>query len=1515
MSALQSPSRRKEKAENWDDDFEFSLPTKKASTPAPTKAVKNDKHSDDGWGEEEENWDESPPSASLAPPAAPPSPSPVGVGSAGLKGIGHGSPSRHGLAQSRPSSKLPAPLSIPSHAYPQPRLSPSHPSSLPSPTPMPTPPTSSSHATRPLLASRSNSSLFLAGGEQKPRSRAGSVATGSSGSGAATLGRNKLVKRHPSTSFVPIMNRSASSLILGSSAGASASPSSLASARLAPPDSTRPPVPPLPAGIPRSTSGEQMPPPPLPHSASGFGLGRSRSKSKSKPRPASRQGMPLSPSVEDVTEKEQKRGFWNRFSGVPSGGDKDATPTHRRRRSSSVGTNRTSKTPSPQPPLPPLPANLNLRSPSAASSTSTSSSNHSGPRSAFASMLRRSSSSLSKRSKESRDGPPSSYPYGYAGGASSTSVNSASGVAIPGSRGIGADGRVTPELPSSHSFSRGFHLPSPSPGSPYHSKPRHPSGLPSSSSSSIGIPPLPSSASFPALGMGQPGHPGQRSPKKGTGGGWGGGSDTEMEMVDGEKTPRRRKKIRPVSAMPAPRGPSGKGWDGESWRGFNGQGEGRGEQIPGLPRSATAAAGMAGWAASPPPPTSPSRLTFASSANTTPSKDRDGTGSGSGFASTVRRLGSLSKKHGRRLSGGFKFGTNSSSSSSDSRAHSISAGSVFGPGPELSRGQGREGRLEPVVGSPAKATKMADELETASKEIGLSKSTTSKPRPTHRPGIPSDSWDHDFPTPLSATAAATEQAMVAAAEKKKREEKNRRRQSWNDFVIPRNVMEKQKGLKEGIGAVKMFAGGVETLKTLLSTHSTLREQVHTEGSPTDTARFDSLESEFAQWWEMATVLIEVGSTGRDPSTQASLSSPPRSRRVTLASDEAKSASDALRQASASSNGSLVSLPAGIPSGMPGPHSQLLNARKISLPDESGSALPTFSQLSTGSGGPPRASPPPEQWRASTGRQDLSKRQLEVLRTMLRTPMSGAGSTSGSSAGGTVGSAAGSMLSRPGLVRGSSTLSAKGSRLGERLERRREGGTPESGGGSIKFPSPGDSAHIGSPAESPSLYAGGGPGASPSPSPNGKLKLRINTGAPLGLATAPSQASLQSVGAKTRLEERRMSKAGLAGLKEFLRSLKTKEKDGAGAGANGAVPGAAVASGERRLTPRRMMSATKTLREMVPGKKPSTSPPASPTSPLSPAFTRYSPPSAGFASSHSTTSFSALGPSTGTSSSFASSAGTNAHSGSASATGMTHSQSSSRISWQHPPPTQHPGRPEGPKRPSIRNIFRTSSGNWSELVSGNPPGTGENSPGLNKRASKSRLGQIAEQEKGRAEREREREIKREREREKAMGNLVGRTPPARGSISVSDPLPRPARAPNGGAEGTEDVEMGGGEPETGEGEMTLKPRRKSRAMGGLGLGWPEPGQGVVVGEENTPTSPWGGSPPPMPRLPSSSTDVSSLQSEGDVGVDDDGELIVALTPENLPTLLEYLRQCEMKLGEWRDRVAREGLGVVVLGGRV
>ncbi|TYJ51899.1 hypothetical protein B9479_007500 [Cryptococcus floricola] len=374
MSSTVSPSKRRSKQleeEVWDDDFEF--PVQKKRSNSVINDEKSRKSLDDDW---DEDWDESPPKPVLS------------------------SPSRHGLSQSRPISKVPAPLNIPNHGYGQSRISPGLTAdlSLPSPSPMPL---SSSNPHQPLLASRSNSSLSI-GQDPKPRSRAGSVAT----TGSGTV-RRKLVKRHPSTSFIPMPgDRSASHL------PSSASSTSISSSRNIVSPVEEFPIPPLPANMPRSTSGEQMPPPPLPGRAESGVSALMRRKSKSK-----KQGAPPSPSKEKSSlgeGKEQRKGFWNRLSGGPT--ETDGVHSHRRRRSSSVGAT-LAKPESPQPPMPPLPSNL--RSPSA-TSTSTSSSSHShnraqGVTSVFTSMLRRSSSSLSKSSRGSKE-PPSAYPYAYPGG-------------------------------------------------------------------------------------------------------------------------------------------------------------------------------------------------------------------------------------------------------------------------------------------------------------------------------------------------------------------------------------------------------------------------------------------------------------------------------------------------------------------------------------------------------------------------------------------------------------------------------------------------------------------------------------------------------------------------------------------------------------------------------------------------------------------------------------------------------------------------------------------------------------------------------------------------------------------------------------------------------------------------------------------------------------------------------------------------------------------------------------------
>ncbi|OCF73873.1 hypothetical protein I204_05718 [Kwoniella mangroviensis CBS 8886] len=1356
MSNSPSTSRRRSKPsqENWDDDFEFTLPARKSTN--KNSSIPSSKSSK-GKGKDEnvpipradspiedwdENWDESPPRPNLPQPNL---------------------LTKHGGKK----SSIPPPINIPSssstHRINPPRLSPSQSADL-----LISPlPTSFSSPQQPLLPSRSHSSLSMGPSpdglqhqqsQHLPRLRSGSTTT-------STVTRNKLIKRHPSTSFISIPNSHSSSNLALASGLSNQSEASLNSMTML--NRSSPNLSQNSPSLPRSTSGEQMPPPPLPQANGGI-LGRSRSGSKSKAKTGQEvrvSNIPFSPSRDDMQEKgkEKRPGFWKRLSGAPTTGEhNEGTPQHRRRRSSSVGVKHLPSG-SPRPPVPPLP--MNLRSPSGASSTSTSSAK-SGPTSAFSALLRRSSSSLSKRSDKSRDTPPSSYPYTSSkNGISSSSVNSfvQQPVSLPSSR----KGDVTPELPSSASFSRGFHLPSPSPGSPYHpSKSR----VPSAAQQYFDLPPLPHSTSFPG--------PQTRS-KKGSGS----GSDTETE--GDSKTPKKRKKIRPISALPAPR-------------------TYQDEPIPGLPIS---------------------RQTSVGDLHSTRSSQSPASTFAQGTTSTLKRLSSLSKKHGRRLSGGWKVGTNSSSDSNKSATRS----------------------LEPVLGSPSKPYKNDDDLPLSPTSPTPNPETEEEMRKAIRAGSVSAPTSM-FTQPRSqADVNDIPSEEVIAAKEKEKKEKHRRRQSWNDFVIPREVMMKQKGLKEGIGAVKMFAGGVATLKTLLSTHADIRDRILSSGSQVDAANFASLDSEFEQWLEMAVVLIEVGSTGADPSTQPSFSSPPRSRRVTLASDEAKAASAAMARAASAPGGPTIPV-------------SLSSWRKASLPDPEETSLSMM--------GPPRADYP-EQWRASTGRQDLSKRQLEVLRTMLRTPMSAnTPNRDGSRPG--MGPRTASTLSASSTV---SYLQAQGSPSPNSKIQIQRGSmlTPDSG--SISFPSPGDSAHI-QPSNS-------------FPSPLSAARLNHNY---------------------RSLKDRRASKAGLAGLKEFLRSLK-KEKNTA--------PNTAASGGIGGLSPLRIKNRF--------GIKSSTSPPASPTSPVSPMFS----PNVNTGNNDvfyptQRSSFSALGAASGKIPQTPQTAQP--------ILSTTRSRAGTESSFNR-------GGVLGPeqKRPSIRNIFRTSSGNWSELVKNDPhlppaPNSYTSSPsgsggGLSKKLSAQRLGFSSS---------------------KSMNK-----------ISVSDPIPSKIPLPQSASSSTLHAKTNT-PPWNGkdrEGEMTLRPTAKKRVSGlGLGLGWPETStststgmgtpiktsngsgnSGIGIGEMGTvyesphkfdrdhaneqtlkqhrhvvptPASPSKIRFPSYTsistsgRIPSNDISVTNLniRSSEDSTLTNDHDLtIIALTPENLPTLLEYLRQCERMLGVWKERV--------------
>ena len=126
-----------------------------------------------------------------------------------------------------------------------------------------------------------------------------------------------------------------------------------------------------------------------------------------------------------------------------------------------------------------------------------------------------------------------------------------------------------------------------------------------------------------------------------------------------------------------------------------------------------------------------------------------------------------------------------------------------------------------------------------------------------------------------------------------------------------------------------------------------------------------LEHEYGIWWECAELLVELG--GGSGVTAGTASNPNLATRST----------------------STLNTPAEDLSKLRTPEEKRATPRPIthvSSMSEPGSLFEQAIPTTSNSKGPPQASPPhPSKWRASTGRHDLSARQLRLLKDMLNTP--------------------------------------------------------------------------------------------------------------------------------------------------------------------------------------------------------------------------------------------------------------------------------------------------------------------------------------------------------------------------------------------------------------------------------------------------------------------------------------------------------------------------------------------------
>ncbi|KAI0295605.1 hypothetical protein B0F90DRAFT_1820436 [Multifurca ochricompacta] len=260
------------------------------------------------------------------------------------------------------------------------------------------------------------------------------------------------------------------------------------------------------------------------------------------------------------------------------------------------------------------------------------------------------------------------------------------------------------------------------------------------------------------------------------------------------------------------------------------------------------------------------------------------------------------------------------------------------------------------------------------KSLASPPSVTPRPSPTKSPGSPQSASLGRATQPPSASAAT---GIVP------------RRNSLGDLKIPARISQAQVGLKRDLGMVREFAAEVEKLKDIQSVYQSLeveaqavllerarhpppratsptffhlprpRSRARSNTSPNPfleiadphkrfSALFFHLDHKYKISWECAQLLIELG--GGPPATPAT--PPPNS-----SSSFAASAPQSTRP------GDSIS-------------SRKSRERAITLAgDESAPPIPTsFAN-------PPTTSPPGE-WRASMGRNDLSQRQLWLLRDML-----------------------------------------------------------------------------------------------------------------------------------------------------------------------------------------------------------------------------------------------------------------------------------------------------------------------------------------------------------------------------------------------------------------------------------------------------------------------------------------------------------------------------------------------------
>ncbi|KZT40956.1 hypothetical protein SISSUDRAFT_402061 [Sistotremastrum suecicum HHB10207 ss-3] len=248
-----------------------------------------------------------------------------------------------------------------------------------------------------------------------------------------------------------------------------------------------------------------------------------------------------------------------------------------------------------------------------------------------------------------------------------------------------------------------------------------------------------------------------------------------------------------------------------------------------------------------------------------------------------------------------------------------------------------------------------------------------------------------------------------------------RRSSLGDLKIPSRISRAQIGIKRDLGMVREFAGNIEQLKKLQTTYVMLLEeadpepvhgsrsqspppvtttvQYHMPRPPSRSTSASTSQSlpgsqsrakskipnedlrrislQYSKWWEAAEVLINLGGATPDSPASSTMSPPSAPPPVNPRSTSAVSAP--ILESKEKEKEPVQLQPSASPT-----KSTVARSRAVTLASDSPNR-PTASVSGTDT---TRSEKP---WSESVGKQDLSTRQLMILKEMLNSPDPGSGS--------------------------------------------------------------------------------------------------------------------------------------------------------------------------------------------------------------------------------------------------------------------------------------------------------------------------------------------------------------------------------------------------------------------------------------------------------------------------------------------------------------------------------------------